>query len=571
MRTRSHWATLALTSFLLVSCGPSVTTAPPPPPRAPSEPVAAPPEPTPPADAAAEAPTPPVEAPPPETAEPIALEDLPWLDDEPLSPAVDTPGHTPSPSGGAAWGSAKPPRVRMGGTTVSGGGGKGEGIGLGSVGTLGHGAGSGTGSGFGSGAGKAVKGPKGSASGSAGLGLSGLGSGGGGSAVLGGVRASGARGARPPRPFNGVKSGEWDDNANFREFRKYLATQKSLRIESVDLSKRRFLVVRDQAGSGVPNCAVHVNDAAGHIARLTTTSSGRAILFPRAEGLTGSKLRATAQCAEGGASVDFPVADDDGAVALDLTAERQTSDRPTVDVVFILDTTGSMSEEIVAMQKTIEAVAVMLARDGVRLRIGLVEYRDRSDAYVARLHQMTTDIPGFITRVGTLRANGGGDRPEDVHEGLRVALDHINYRTESVARLAFLIGDAPPQLDYPNSQSYAQSMRRASERGIQVFTVAASGMDDLGQAIWRQVAQYTGGTNMFVLRGGAGPQSTGGGDPKSSCGGTHDNYASGNLHELVAGKVRSALGALERDPMRIPGLGQDENAKPCSARIVFAQ
>src|SRR5690606_35690182 len=111
----------------------------------------------------------------------------------------------------------------------------------------------------------------------------------------------------------------------------------------------------------------------------------------------------------------------------------------------------------------------------------------------------------------------------------------------------------PPHLDYQNEVSYATSMKRASHRGIQIHTIAASGMDALGQVVWRQVAQYTGGSNMFVLRGGAGPQSSGGGDAKSGCGGTHKNYASGNLGELIGDKLRIAVASLEADPMRIAG------------------
>jgi hypothetical protein len=76
---------------------------------------------------------------------------------------------------------------------------------------------------------------------------------------------------------------------------------------------------------------------------------------------------------------------------------------------------------------------------------------------------------------------------------------------------------------------------------------------------------------MFVLRGGAGPQSTGGGDPLASCGGTHTDYTSDNLDALILGKVRAAVAATNADPMRIAGLHKDEKAKPCDQRIVMAQ
>jgi len=133
-----------------------------------------------------------------------------------------------------------------------------------------------------------------------------------------------------------------------------------------------------------------------------------------------------------------------------------------------------------------------------------------------------------------------------------------------------VIADAPPHLDYQDEKDFADASRRASARGIKIFTVSASGMDDTGQIVMRQMAQYTGASNMFVLRGGAGPQSVGGGDPKSSCGGTHENYTSGNLDQLIVNKIRQELKSLDADPMQIAGRGQDEKSKPCKDRIVMA-
>jgi hypothetical protein len=86
--------------------------------------------------------------------------------------------------------------------------------------------------------------------------------------------------------------------------------------------------------------------------------------------------------------------------------------------------------------------------------------------------------------------------------------------------------------------------------------------------VWRQVAQYTNARNLFVLRGGAGPQSTGAGDPKSSCGGTQTRYTSANLDALILADIKRETGALDADPLRIAGLNKDEDAKPCSERLI---
>jgi Mg-chelatase subunit ChlD len=304
-------------------------------------------------------------------------------------------------------------------------------------------------------------------------------------------------------PSPAVKAGEWDDNANYREFQRWIGAESALPFHHVDVSHRQFIVVRDADGKAVPRCAVSITDTQGGHSTLTTTTSGRALLFPRAEGLAGDTLTATAQCQGGAASAVFSAAESDGVIDLKLAAKRRIPATRDVDVAFILDTTGSMGEEIAAVKATLQKVAASLSTAHVRLRVGLVEYKDRTDEFVTRVYPMSTDVAAFSQKVAGLSASGGGDMPESVNEGLHVGINGLTWSPSAIARFAFLIGDAPPHLDYPNDFDYAADMRDAARRGIQIFTVAASGMDDLGQVVWRQVAQYTGGTNLFVLRGGA--------------------------------------------------------------------
>ncbi|MEP7122531.1 MAG: vWA domain-containing protein [Byssovorax sp.] len=375
----------------------------------------------------------------------------------------------------------------------------------------------------------------------------------------------------PEPPAAAVKAGEWDDNANYREFQKWMASEQGLPFHRADATDRQFLVVRDADGKAVPRCPVVVNDEQGRRVTLTTTASGRALLFPHAEGLSGRDLTASTSCQNGSASTRFSLAQSDGVIDLKLGVKRVLPPTRDVDLAFILDTTGSMSEEIAAVKATIQKVATALASSNVRLRIGLVEYKDRTDSFVTRVYPMTTDAAKFSRSVAGLSANGGGDTPESMNEGLHVGLTGLEWSGNAVARMAFLIADAPPHLDYANDSDYAVDMREAAHKGIQIFTVAASGMDTLGQVVFRQIAQYTGATNLFVLRGGAGSASTGAGDPKSSCGGTQTAYSSGNLDALIVGKVTRELKGLDRDPLKIAGLRTDENAKPCSDRLMIAE
>jgi len=365
-----------------------------------------------------------------------------------------------------------------------------------------------------------------------------------------------------------IKAGEWDDNANYREFQRYLG-QVNDPIHKVDVRSRRFLIVRDKDGKGVSRCPVTVSDDAQHSVTLTTLASGRAILFPFAEGLGGKQFSAVARCAEGSAQAKVALDDDgDGTVDLQLSAQRRGGPR-TVDVAFVLDTTGSMGEEIASVKATIQKVAHALSSDQVQVRIGMVEYKDRSDPFVTKVYPMTTDLTGFSAKIAGIEASGGGDMPEDMNAGIHAALTGLEWSSQAVARMAFVIADAPPHLDYANDADYAVEMKTAAHRGIEMFGIAASGMNDLGQAVLRQMAQYTGGTEMFVMRGGAGPQSVGGGDPISSCGGTQEQYASGNLDGLIVSKIKRELKAIDADPTRIAGLRTDESAKPCNERLTM--
>jgi Mg-chelatase subunit ChlD len=366
-----------------------------------------------------------------------------------------------------------------------------------------------------------------------------------------------------------VGAGEWDDNANYREFQKWLRTSERLPFHGIDVSHRRFVVVRDANGRAVPDCPIFFDDGDQHRAALTTAASGRAVFFPHAVRMGGNgAIRATAQCGFATAAATFSIADDDGVVDLRLPAVRELPARRPIDVAFVLDTTGSMGEEIAAVKATIRKVASSLARSNLEVRAGLVAYKDRGDEYVTKVYPMTRDLGSFEGEIASISASGGGDIPESVNEALHVALTRLDWDKGAVGRYAFLVGDAPPHLDYPQDFDYANDVRDAARRGIQVFTIAASGMDDLGQVVWRQIAQYTNARNMFVLRGGAGPQSTGAGDPKSSCGGTQTRFTSDNLDALILANIKRETDALDADPLRIAGLGRDEDAKPCGERLV---
>ncbi|MBK8697001.1 MAG: VWA domain-containing protein [Deltaproteobacteria bacterium] len=171
---------------------------------------------------------------------------------------------------------------------------------------------------------------------------------------------------------------------------------------------------------------------------------------------------------------------------------QQQSTRPHIDVVFVLDATGSMGDEIEPVKQHIWNIANQIASGNPRpeLRVGLVIYRDRGDAEPTRMVPLTGDLDQMHTALMGVTAQGGGDYPEDVDAGLALALHEMNWGERS-ARMVFLVGDAPAQR-YPE-HDHDGLVRYAADRQIEVSTIECSGLDARGRSEFAAIAQRTHG------------------------------------------------------------------------------
>lgn len=119
-----------------------------------------------------------------------------------------------------------------------------------------------------------------------------------------------------------------------------------------------------------------------------------------------------------------------------------------VDLCFVVDTTGSMSPFInAAREALLETISTLSKKSGVDLQIGLVEYRDHPPeemTYVTKHHALTSEMKKMEKVIAGLYANGGGDAPEAVYDGVCEAAVLTDWREHS-QRFIMLVGDAPPQ------------------------------------------------------------------------------------------------------------------------------
>jgi len=171
-----------------------------------------------------------------------------------------------------------------------------------------------------------------------------------------------------------------------------------------------------------------------------------------------------------------------------------------IDAVFVLDTTGSMGGLIQAAKENIWSIASSMAsaQPTPELRIGLVAFRDRGDDYVTRVFDLSTDLDAMYLELMSFQANGGGDFPEAVNEALHDAVHRISWTQDDGAyKVIFLVGDAPPQMHYPDDVKYPEILKVARERGILVNTIQA-GDHPATRHAWEQIAALGGGESFRV-------------------------------------------------------------------------
>jgi Mg-chelatase subunit ChlD len=214
-----------------------------------------------------------------------------------------------------------------------------------------------------------------------------------------------------------------------------------------------------------PNCGVSNNDAAKFC-----SDCGRGFTAPDARlegGVAGKTIRSSPERL--------------------AALEKKVSEfqaRRSADVVFVLDCTGSMHGELNAIRDAILDFAETIRSDGVRVRIGLVEFRDRLNKEDHRVlsfngRPFTEDPSLFRQEVAKLEAKGGGDLPESSLDAVMLALRQPF--DEKANKVIVLVTDAPPHipdLETHSVEEVSEAIRRA---GIKQFYLVMKARDPQSQ------------------------------------------------------------------------------------------
>jgi Mg-chelatase subunit ChlD len=178
--------------------------------------------------------------------------------------------------------------------------------------------------------------------------------------------------------------------------------------------------------------------------------------------------------------------------------------KPRIEVCFVLDTTGSMGGLIEGAKQKIWSIAneMISAQPTPELKLGLIGYRDRGDDYVVKSFSLTDDIDAIYGHLREFQAGGGGDTPESVNEALAEAIHKMPWSSDSkVLKIIFLVGDAPPHMDYPNGPKYPDLCREAAKKDLIINTIQCGEMAET-KPVWQEIAKLSEGSYVGISQSG---------------------------------------------------------------------
>lgn len=171
-----------------------------------------------------------------------------------------------------------------------------------------------------------------------------------------------------------------------------------------------------------------------------------------------------------------------------------------VDIAFIVDATGSMSDELEFLKDDLQDVIqkVKSGNPALSIKTAAVFYRDKGDDYLVRHSGFTNNINTTHSFIEKQEAMGGGDFPEAVHDALKLSIEQLQWSSNAKARIAFLLLDAPPHHDQQVIDQLQKNIKQAAQKGIKLIPITASGIDKETEFLMRFFSMATSGTYVFI-------------------------------------------------------------------------
>lgn len=295
-----------------------------------------------------------------------------------------------------------------------------------------------------------------------------------------------------------LTAGEWKDNADFDYFKDVLNHNdwySYMETWKLFPTSRYAVQVTNENQEAAKNQRVDLIDGQRIIGSAVTDSEGMAYVYYNLD----HGNRKADRIRVGTEEYVIEEKDKNGTLHLVLDSYKEPEEK-TLDLLFMVDTTGSMSDELEFLKLELQDVIRRVTEEyeGIRIRLSVNFYRDREDAYVVRDFPFTEDIDEALSKLRVQYSDGGGDYPEAVDEAFENAVKGHEWSEDSV-KLLFFVLDAPPHSDRKGTVDLMGStLDAAAKSGIRVLPVASSGVDTETEYLLRTMAAVSGGTYIFL-------------------------------------------------------------------------
>lgn len=295
-----------------------------------------------------------------------------------------------------------------------------------------------------------------------------------------------------------LTAGEWNDNENWDFWNNLLNTQEySTYMTTWQMNTQgRTAIYLTSNQQPVPGINVTLKDIQGNVVWQSITDHlGTAYLFntgnDQAQTIEISYLNQVLKSLDYDASLHE--------ISLDLD-KVHLADRKAVDILFLIDTTGSMTDELSYLQAELKSVITSVAEENMDLKINISAnyYRDEGDDYVIKSYPFTNSLNTVTDQISQQYANGGGDFPEAVDRALSSAIFEHSWSDQASAKLLFLVLDAPPHNTPEVIENLHKCILAAAEKGIKIIPITSSGIDKETEILLRSFAIETNGTYTFL-------------------------------------------------------------------------
>ena len=221
-----------------------------------------------------------------------------------------------------------------------------------------------------------------------------------------------------------------------------------------------------------------------------------------AEATAAKAAAAAAEAAAADAEARAAAASAEAAKAkADADAQKGKLKFPAIDVVVVLDTTGSMTNQVEGLKADLNNFFDVLLGLSESPALGIVDYKDKCDPTPVRvqpLKAITKADQSTYRRFASQMYAGSKCSRNDVPESVDLALARAvpqNWRPEAQRRVIIVISDAEAHPEtYERTFSQAAGFRRSGGQVSAVFVQTGGGDPATAERYLRTLAQRGGGS-----------------------------------------------------------------------------